>query len=252
MSGHSKWSTIKHKKAASDARRGKIFSKLAREIMVAARTGGSDPSANITLRSLLQKARSYNMPADNVERAVKKGTGEGGGAALEEMTYEGFAVGGVAVIVSVLTDNRNRSAAEVRHLFSRHGASMASQGSVSRGFARKGRITVPAAGVEEDRLMELVIDAGGEDLVRDDEGFVITTEPGAFMDVVDALQAAGLAVEESEITLVPETTLPVRDRAQASGVLRFIEALEDLDDVQSVCTNLELDDALAESLAEEA
>ncbi len=252
MSGHSKWSTIKHKKAASDARRGKVFSKMAREIMVAARSGGGDPSANITLRSLIQKARTYNMPADNIERAIKKGTGEGGGAALEEMTYEGFAPGGVAIIVQVLTDNRNRSAAEVRHLFNKHGASMASQGSVSRGFRRKGRIVVPAGAVDEDRLMELVIEAGGEDLAREGDGFAITTEPAAFMDVVDALNAAGIEPEESEVGLVPESLVPVRDRGAAAVLLRFVEALEDLDDVQGVATNMDVDDAILESLAEES
>ncbi len=251
MSGHSKWSTIKHKKAASDARRGKVFSKMAKEIMVVARSGGPDPSANITLRSLIQKARSYNMPADNIERAIKKGTGDGGGAALEEMLYEGFAAGGVAVIVEVLTDNRNRSAAEVRHLFNKHGANMATPGSVSRGFRRRGQIVVPGEAVEEDRLLEQALDAGAEDMEREGGRFLVSTDPGSFSSVMDAFQTAGIPVEESEVAWVAETTVPVSDPDQAGALIRFMEALDDLDDVQNVYTNMDLDEDLANRLTQE-
>lgn len=248
MSGHSKWSTIKHKKAASDAKRGKTFSKLAREIMVAARAGGGDPSGNITLRSLIQKARSYNMPADNIDRAIKKGTGDLDGMVLEEMMYEGYATGGVAVIVQVLTDNRNRSAAEVRHLFNKFGASMASQGSVSRGFERRGQIRVNGRPEDEDRILEIALEAGADDLEAEEDGFTISSSPSAYQAVLEACEAAHLDVASSEITLVPETYMPMTDTEQASAVLRFIEALDDLDDVQYVYTNMDIDDTLIEKL----
>ncbi|MBN1268820.1 MAG: YebC/PmpR family DNA-binding transcriptional regulator, partial [Kiritimatiellae bacterium] len=240
--------TIKHKKAATDAKRGKIFSKIGREIMVAARTGGGDPSANITLRALMQKAKSVNMPSDNVERAIKKGTGEAGGAALEEITYEGFAPGGVALVLQVLTDNRNRAAAEIRHIFTRHGANLSAQGSVTRNFHRKGQILVAADKTSEDKLLELVLDAGAEDMTREDDQFEILTDPAQFMDVVDALNKAGIAMETSEITFLPEAYVPVTDKAQAASLLKFIEALEDLDDVQNVYSNFDIADDLMKSL----
>ncbi len=245
MSGHSKWATIKHKKAATDAKRGKIFSKLAREIMVAARQGGGDPSVNITLRSLIQKAKSVNMPAENVERAIKKGTGElDAGQSFEEVIYEAFGPGGVGIIVQVLTDNRNRSAAEVRHLFSRHNISLGAQGSVARGFRRRGVIRVPADKVAEDRLMEIALEAGADDMERDDGQFVVTTEPAALARVTEAITAAGLPVEQSEVTLQPDLWVTVTDPAVAREIVKLVEALEDLDDVQNVYTNLDVDEAL--------
>lgn len=250
MSGHSKWSTIKHKKAAMDAKRGQIFSKLAREIMVAAKAGGGDPAANLTLRALIQKAKSVNMPAENVERAIKKGTGELAAAALEEVTYEGFAPGGVALLVHVLTDNRNRAAAEVRHVFTRHGGSLAGQGTVARRFQRKGHILVRADKADEDRLLELVLDAGAEDLRRENDHFEIVTDPSQFMNVVEALNRAGIPMETSEVTFLPDSYIPVTDREQAAALLKFIEALEDLEDVQNVYSNFDIPDELMKSLGE--
>lgn len=249
MSGHSKWSTIKHKKAAADAKRGKIFSKLAKEITVCARDGGGDPDANITLRTLLQKARAVNMPADNIERAVKKGTGELESAAMEEIMYEGYAAGGVAIIVHVLTDNRNRTAAEVRNVFTKHSATLAGQGSVTRSFQRKGLLYVAASEIDEDQLMEKAIEAGAEDMTREGERYEIVTDPSEYHSVLDNLQTAGIPVEESELSLVPDMYLPITDAGVARSLLNFIEALEDLDDVQSVYTNFDIDDALLESIA---
>lgn len=248
MSGHSKWSTIKHKKAATDAKRGKIFSKIAREIMVAARTGGGDVDANITLRALIQKARAANMPGDNIDRAIKKGTGDLDGAALEEMAYEGYAQGGVGIIVEALSDNRNRTAAEVKHAFSKHGASLAGQGAVSRLFQRKGQIVVDAAAASEERLMEIAIEAGAEDLQQDGEQFILTTPPTEFMSVVDALEKAEIQMEGSELTLLSEDSIPVTDKSQAASLLRFIEALEDLEDVQNVYSNFDISEELLDSL----
>jgi len=243
MSGHSKWANIKHKKAAADARKGKIFSKLAREIMVAAQKGG-DPDTNITLRSVLQKARAVNMPADNIERAIKKGTGELAAEALEEKMFEGFGPGGISVIVFALTDNHNRTTADVRLVFNRHGANLAQLGSVSRTFKRKGQILVDASKVEEDRLMEVALEAGAEDLAREGDRFVVTSDPTAHPQVVEALARAGIPTESAEITMVPDTYVPITDKAQAQAALKFIEALEDLDDVQNVYTNLDIDDQL--------
>jgi YebC/PmpR family DNA-binding regulatory protein len=251
MSGHNKWSTIKHKKGAADAKRGKIFSKIAREILVSVKQGGGDPSANITLRALIQKARGVNMPADNIDRAIKKGTGEIESEALEEITYEGYAGGGVGVIVEVVTDNRNRSTAEVRHAFTKHGASLAAQGAVSRSFNRKGYILTRADAVDEDRLLEVALEAGAEDVVRDGDNFEVITEPPVFMDVVDALQAANIPMEDSEITLLPETTVPVTDKAQAASLFKFIDVLDELEDVQKVHANFDVDDALMAELQQE-
>ncbi len=251
MSGHSKWANIKHKKQAADAKRGQIFSKLAKEITIVVKNSGGDPDSNPSLRTLLQKARSVNMPADNIDRAIKKGTGELAGAALEEMLYEGFAAGGVSLIVQVLTDNRNRSAAEVRHVFTRHSANMAQQGSVLRTYKRKGQIVFSAAKVNEDKVMEIALEAGAEDMERDGEEIIVTTEPGAYPAVTEALQKAGLESESGEITMVPELYTQVTDKAQAQAVMRFVEALEELEDVQNVYTNMDVDESLLKELGEE-
>ncbi|MBU0676637.1 MAG: YebC/PmpR family DNA-binding transcriptional regulator [Verrucomicrobia bacterium] len=250
MSGHSKWANIKHKKAAADNKRGRIFSKLAKEIMVVARHGGGDPAANIALRTLIQKARGFNMPADNIDRAIKKGTGELEGAALEEMIYEGYASGGVAVIVEALSDNRNRTAADVRHAFTKHNASFSGQGSVARSFQRKGLILVKADAVEEEKLMELVLEAGAEDMNREGDEYEIVAEPSVFMDVVDVLNAAEVPIENSEVTLLPDTYMEITDAGQAAALMRFVEALEDLDDVQNVYTNLDISDAAMAAIGE--
>ncbi len=249
MSGHSKWATIKHKKAATDAKRGKIFSKIAREITICVKQGGGDISANVTLRALIQKAKASNMPADNIDRAVKKGTGElDDGVQLEEIVYEGFAGGGIGVIVQVLTDNKNRSAAEVRHIFTRNNINLGAQGSVSRGFKRKGQIRVDASAVSEDRLMEVGLEAGMEDMVTEDGQFVVTTDPPSYPKVVEALVKANIPTVESEVTLVPDLWVSVSDPHVAKEVMRFVETLEDLDDVQDVYTNMDLDESILKDL----
>jgi YebC/PmpR family DNA-binding regulatory protein len=251
MSGHNKWSTIKHKKAAADAKKGQACSKIAREILVAAKHGGGDPQGNITLRALIQKARAVNMPADNIDRAIKKGTGELESEVLEEITYEGYAQGGVAVIVECVTDNRNRSTAEVKHAFTKHGGSLAGQGAVSRSFSRKGFIIVQQSEVEEDRLLEVALEAGAEDVRSEDGTFEVFTDTGSFGAVMDALAGASIPTEDAEITLIPETTVPVTDSSQASSLLRFINALDDLDDVQKVHANFDMDDDLMAKLQAE-
>ena len=251
MSGHSKWKTIQHKKGAADAKRGKIFSKLSKELMVVARQGGGDPGTNITLRSLIQKAKSANMPADNIDRAIKKGTGQLEGVTFEEIVYEGYASGGVALIVQVLTDNKNRAAAEIRHIFTKHGSSFATQGSVSRGFERKGQIFVEASSVDEDELMAVVLDAGAEDLQRDGDQYEILTDPSPFADVMEALEKAEIKTAGGEVSLVPEAYVPVTDKTVASSVLRFVSDLEENEDVQNVYTNMDLDDAVLKELDED-
>ena len=251
MSGHSKWATIKHKKGAADARRGRIFSKLAKELMVVARQGGGDPVQNITLRSLIQKCKSVNMPNDNIDRAIKKGTGELGGTTFEEIVYECYASGGVALVVEVLTDNRNRAAAEVRHIITRHGSSFAQQGAVTRGFHRKGQVLVDASTVGEDALMDVILEAGADDLKQDGEQFEILTDPAVFNDVMDALANAGVKTINAEIALVPEISVPVANAAVARAVMRFISDLEDNEDVQNVYSNMDADDAIMAEIAEE-
>ena len=251
MSGHSKWATIKHKKGAADAKRGKIFSKMAKEIMVCAKQGGGNPEDNITLRSLVQKAKGVNMPNDNIERAIKKGTGEGGVVNFEEIVYEAYAGGGVAIVVEVLTDNKNRAAAEIRHIFNKNNSSFATQGSVTRNFERKGQILVEATSVDEDALMDLVLEAGADDMTSDEGQFEIVTEPGSFADVSEALEKAEIAVISGEVTLLPLVTVPVADKTVASPVLRFVAALEDNDDVQNVYTNMDMTDEVMDALADE-
>jgi len=246
MSGHSAWANIKHKKMANDAKKGKIFSKIAKEIMIAVRIGGKDPSSNITLRTLLQKARAANMPTDNIERAVKRGAGEVEGETFEEVVYEGYGSGGVGLIVQVLTNNRNRAAAEVRHTFTRFNASFATQGSVMRSFQRKGVILVDAAKVEEDKLMEIVLEAGASDLVRDGDQFDITTDPAQFNNVVDALNKANIHPVSAEVSLVADIQMPVADPDKAKQIMNFIDALEDMEDVQNVYTNADIDAKLME------
>ena len=247
MAGHSKWANIKHKKGKADAARGKLFSKIAKEIMVAARSGGN-PQDNITLRALVQKAKSVSMPKENIERAIKKGTGELEGGQLEEGSYEGYAAGGVAVVVKVLTDNKNRSASEVRQVFKKAGANMAEQGAVSRMFLRKGQIFVDKTKVDEDVLMELVLDAGAEDLKTEGEQFEIITDPKDFDAVSDALIKADVEIADSSITLIPTLLTEVTSLDQAQSIMRFIEALEDLDDVQDVYSNFDISDEIAKQL----
>lgn len=247
MSGHSKWATIKHKKGAADAKRGKVFSKITKEIMVVARQGGGDPTANITLRTLIQKAKGVNMPNDNIERAIKKGTGESGGAVFEEIVYEGYASGGVSLIVYVLTDNRNRAAAEIRHIFKKHNSDFAGQGSVTRGFERKGQIIIDASGVEEEALMDIVLEAGADDMLHDGDQFEVLTDQSVFNDVCDAIEAAGIEAINKEVTMLPTLPVEVTDANVARSVMKFVATLEDNDDVQNVYTSMEpTDDVMAE------
>lgn len=244
MSGHSKWKTIQHKKGAADAKRGKIFSRLSKELMVVARQGGSDPSMNPTLRTAIQKAKAANMPADNIDRAVKKGAGEIEGVVFEEIVYEGYASGGVGLIVMALTDNKNRAAAEIRHIFTKNNSSFADKGSVSRGFERKGQIIIDSSVTDEETLMELALEAGADDIKTEEEAFEILTDPSVYTDVMDALAKAEITTISSEISMVPLTTVPISDVSQAKSVLKFIEALEDNDDVQNVYSNMEIADEI--------
>ncbi|MBO4287772.1 MAG: YebC/PmpR family DNA-binding transcriptional regulator [Kiritimatiellae bacterium] len=253
MSGHNKWSTIKHKKGAADAKRGKIFSKIAKEIAVVVKAGGKDPGSNPTLRTLLEKAKSVNMPNENIDRAIKKGTGELAADVVEEITYEGYAAGGVGLVVNVSTSNKNRAAAEVRSIFKKNGSDFATVGAVSRNFERKGTILVPAAdGLEEDKVMEVALNAGADDMTADEDGFTVTTAPKEFYAVCQALTDAGIAYdqENSEVGLVPLTTVNVTDVSVAKAVNKFIGALEENEDVQDVYSNMDVDDSIAEQLGE--
>ena len=243
MSGHSKWATIKHKKGAADAKRGKMFSKLAKEIMIAAKSGG-DPGMNPTLRTLIQKAKGINMPSDNIDKAIKKGTGEIVAEALEEITYEGYAAGGIGLVVNVLTDNKNRAAAEVGHVFKRNNSEFAARGSVSRNFERRGQIIVEKTAAEEDKLMEIVLEAGADDLVTDDEGYEILTQPSAYQAVATALENAQIPTVSSEIAFLPMTQKEVTDLAKVKALLKFVEALEDNEDVQNVYHDADISDEL--------
>ena len=252
MSGHSKWHSIKHKKGATDAKRGKLFTKIIREMTIAARLAGGDPDSNPRLRTAVDKAKGANMPAENMERAVKKGTGElNDGSTLEEMGYEGYGAGGVAIVVKVLTDNKNRAAAEVRHIFSKNNSSLAQPGAVSRTFDRKGQIFVDGSVTDEDTLMEVALGAGAEDMVNEDGNFEILTEPTTFNDVVVALEAAGIATESAEVTMISSLMTTVSDVSQARSVMRFVSMLEDNEDVQDVYTNMDMDDAVIAALEAE-
>ncbi len=239
MAGHSKWANIRHRKAAQDAKRGKIYTKLAREITVAAREGGGDPESNPRLRAAIERARKFNMPKENIERAIKRGTGEIAGEAYEEVTYEGYGPGGVAIIVKCLTDNRNRTASEVRHAFSKHGGNLGTSGCVSYLFERKGVITVSAEKFDEDTVMMAAIEAGADDVVREDDKFVVYTEPSTLEDVRKGLIEAGVEVEEAKLDMIPTTTTRV-EAETAQKVLKLLMALEDLDDVQEVYSNFDM------------
>ena len=243
MSGHSKWATIKHKKGAADAKRGKMFSKLAKEITIAAKSNG-DVGSNPTLRTLVQKAKGINMPSDNIDKAIKKGTGEIVAEALEEITYEGYAAGGIGLVVNVLTDNKNRAAAEVGHVFKRNNSEFAARGSVSRNFERRGQIIVEKTAAEEDKLMEIVLEAGADDLVTDDEGYEILTQPSAYQAVATALENAQIPTVSSEIAFLPMTQKEVTDLAKVKALLKFVEALEDNEDVQNVYHDADISDEL--------
>jgi YebC/PmpR family DNA-binding regulatory protein len=247
MSGHSKWATIKHQKGAKDKARGKLFAKLIRQVEVAAREGGGDLESNATLRTMYNKARAASVPTDTIDRAIKRGTGELEGVTYESITYEGYAPGGVALLIDVLTDNRNRAGAEVRSVFSRLGGSMAEPGAVSWQFSRKGVILVPRSASEDD-VMLAALDAGAEDIVDDGDGWRLTCEPQATETVREALEAAGLTVLSAESTMVPSTTIEVTDADEAKKILRIMDALEDHDDVQDVYSNFDIPDAILQSV----
>lgn len=243
MSGHSKWSTIKRKKAAVDAKRGKIFTRLAREITIAAREGGADEEANFRLRLAIDKAKAANMPKDNIERAVLRGTGGGKEDTLEEVTYEGYAPHGVALLVQVLTDNRNRTVAELRHVFRKQGGGMSDAGAVAWQFDRKGYIAIEPDGVDPEEIFEHAVDAGAEDVVISDDLIEVYADLGSFQTVQETLQTYGVAFATAELSMIPKNTLHL-EPDETLKVMRVIEALEDLDDVQQVFSNLEITDEL--------
>jgi YebC/PmpR family DNA-binding regulatory protein len=243
VSGHSKWSTIKHQKGAKDARRGKLFAKLIRAIEVAAREGGSNVDGNPTLADAIQKAKDSSMPNDTIDRAVKRGAGELEGQKLELVTYEGYAPGGVAVLIECYTDNRNRTSADVRKTFNRAGGNMADPGSVAYLFTRKGEILVTTGAADEDTVMEIALDAGAEDVVAGDAGYTVTTEPGAFREIRAAFDSAGVTYESAQVTMVPSMSVPLGSD-DAPKVLRLMDALEELDDVQDVYANFDIPDEI--------
>jgi len=239
MSGHSKWSSIKHKKAARDAKRGKLFTKLIKEITIAARLGGGDINSNPRLRTAVSAARAQSMPNDNIERAIKKGTGELGGAQLEEVTFEGYGPGGVAIIFDVLSDNRNRVVADLRHIFTRHGGNLGEAGCVAWMFKKRGVITVERGAADEDRLIELSLEAGADDITSESDSFQVMTPPDKSAGVKEALEKAGIAIAHAEVTMVPENTVKVSGSV-AAQVLKLVEDLEDHDDVQNVSSNFDI------------
>jgi YebC/PmpR family DNA-binding regulatory protein len=244
MSGHSKWATTKHKKAAIDAKRGKIFTKITKEITVAAKLGGGDPDGNPRLRTAVAKAKSVSMPADNIKRAIQKGTGELPGVSYDEITYEGYGPNGVAIIIEVLTDNRNRTVSEIRHIMEKLGKGMGESGCVSWMFHKKGYLVVARAKADEEKLMSLVLDAGAEDMQTEDDNFVITTAPNDFEKVKKALEDAGIPLEVAEQTMLPQTYVKLEGEKEAGQMLRLMEAIEDNDDVQNVYANFDIPDEI--------
>jgi len=240
MSGHSKWATIKHKKSALDAKRGKAFTRLIKEITIAAKGGGGDPDGNPRLRTAIAAAKAENMPADNIKRAIQRGTGELEGVSYEEITFEGYGPGGVAVIIEVMTDNRNRAVSEIRHAFSKNNGNLGESGSVGYLFSKKGVVVVPKAAADEDKLTEIVLDAGAEDLSADGEHWEITSSSKDFEAVRDAVTAAGITPEVAEVTMVASTYQKL-EGAPAHAMIRLLETLEDLDDTQNVYSNFDME-----------
>ncbi len=246
MSGHSHWAGIKHKKAAIDAKRGKVWSKVARMIIVAAKSGGGDPDANLTLRYAIDKAKAVNMPRDTIEKAIKKGTGEGGVAAFEEINYEGYGPAGVAIMVDVLTDNRHRTAPEIKKIFERHGGALGSAGCVNWMFSKKGLITVGTDKIDEDSLMEIALGAGADDMINTGKVYEITCDPSSFETLKKALEEKKIPIETAEISRIPQNTIPVNDRETAHKIIGLMDELEDHDDVQNTYANFDIpDDVMA-------
>jgi YebC/PmpR family DNA-binding regulatory protein len=250
VSGHSKWSSIKHKKGAADAKRGKLFSKLSRAIIVAAKEGGGDPSGNLALQNAIEKAKSYSMPKDNIDRAIAKGSGaDADASAFETVVYEGFGPSGVAVIVEALTDNRNRTASDVRHTFAKNDGNLGGSGAVAWLFERRGLVLVDASGVDEDELMLAAADGGADDISLDGSTFTVTTDVQFLAAVREAIERAGFMVDSAELTMVPKTTVEVADEADAKKVLRLMDQLEDNDDVQDVYANFDIPERVLEAVA---
>ncbi len=250
MAGHSKWANIKHRKGRQDKLRAKLFTKLGKELTIAAREGGGDPNFNPRLRLALDKAKAGNMPKDNIERAIKKGTGELEGVEYLEIRYEGYGPSGVAFIVDVVTDNKNRSASDVRSTFSKRGGNLGADGAVAWMFNRKGLISIVAEGVDEDELMMTALEAGAEDVKLEGEAFNVISEPNDFQSVVDQLTEAGYKYEEAEITFIPENKVEITDADMAKKIMGLYEALEDLEDVQEVYSNFDISDELMEEIME--
>ena len=247
MSGHSKWHSIKHKKMATDQKRGKIFTKLIKEIMVATKMGGANPETNPRLRMAIEKAKSYNMPNDNIQRAIKKGSGAEGGINYEQVSYEGYGPGGVAIYVEVLTDNKNRTASEIRSIFSRHNGNLGGQGSVAWIFERKGFITVKKEKAEEDKLFEIVLEAGAEDMKTEKDTYEIITTPENFENVKKALQDNQIEIESGSVTLIPKNTVKVEGK-EAEQLLKLLDELEENEDVQGVYANFDIPDEILETI----
>jgi len=248
MAGHSHWAQIKRAKSAADAKRGQLFSKLAREICIAAKLGGGDPTTNPRLRQAIHNARAESMPNDTIERAIKKGTGEIASETIEELTYEGFSPGGAAIIVQANTDNKNRTAAEIRHLFTKHNGSLGTPGCVSWMFSQKGLILLEGAALDEDTVVAAAIDAGADDVRPSAGGFEVLCSPERLYNTVESLRLAGFPVKKSQLAMIPTNTITITDPTQATQVLKLLDALEDHDDVQNVFTNLEIPDDLLNTL----
>jgi YebC/PmpR family DNA-binding regulatory protein len=251
MSGHSKWANIKHRKAAEDAKKGRLFSKLSRAIIIAAREGGGNPETNLALAHAIEKAKSFSMPKENIERAIKRGTGELSGSSFERITYEGYAANGVAIMVDVMTDNRNRAAADIRHIFSRAGGRLGDSGCVSWMFEKKGMIIVNKdSGADEDLLLETALEAGAEDMRAEHDHWEIITDAASFKQVLDRLKEQGVEVASAEVTMLPKDTVKL-DKESARKVLKLVDALEEYDDVQEVYANFDIPDEIMQELAEE-
>jgi YebC/PmpR family DNA-binding regulatory protein len=250
VSGHSKWSSIKHKKGAADAKRGKLFSKLSRAIIVAAKEGGPDPGGNLALQNAIEKARSYSMPKDNIERAIARGSGaDSDASAFETVVYEGYGPEGVAVLVETLTDNRNRTASEVRHAFTKHGGNLGTAGAVAWLFERRGIVLVSGDGVDEDELMLAAADGGAEDIEADGTSFQVSSAPEDLQSVREAIEAAGFAIESAELSMVPKTTVEIAEESTAKKIVKLIDALEESDDVQDVYANFDIPEQVLEAVA---
>ena len=250
MSGHSKWSTIKHKKGAADAKRGKLFTKLSKAIIVAAKEGGPDPGGNLSLQNAIEKAKSYSMPKDTIERAIARGAGtDADAAAYETIVYEGYGPDGVAVLVEALTDNRNRTASEVRHAFTKHGGNLGTTGAVAWQFERRGVVLVAADGADEDGVLIVAAEAGADDVVLDGSSFMVTTTPESLAGVRRALEEGGFSVESVDLAMVPKTTVAVSDESVARRIVRLVEGLEETEDVQDVYANFDIPEAVLEAVA---